>query len=125
MSFQKSCRAFLARHGLGHAPQIHTLDLVSEIGEVAKALLENCEYGKSPPGPSLELEEELGDAFFSMIALAESLDVDLETALDKALNKYETRMAERGSAGSRQRPGTTTYLEAVQEHKEHTNADER
>ena len=124
MSFQQHCRAFLTQHGLVHAPQIHTLDLVSEVGEVAKALLESNNYGKSPSEPTVELEEELGDAFFSLIALAESLDVDLETALDKALSKYETRLAARGSAGSRDEPATTTYVDANHIHKEHTNADE-
>ncbi len=124
MSFQRRCRAFLARHGLSHAPQIHALDLVSEVGEVAKALLEGSEYGDLALQPTPALEEELGDAFFSLVALAESLDVDLETALNKALNKYETRIAERGSAGSRDKPAITTYLEVDHAHKEHTNADE-
>ncbi|NIV29861.1 MAG: nucleotide pyrophosphohydrolase [Anaerolineae bacterium] len=124
MGFQRRCSAFLTRHGLGHAPQIHALDLVSEVGEVAKALLEGCEYGEQALQPTAALEEELGDAFFSLVALAESLDVDLETALDKALSKYETRIAERGNAGSRDIPATTTYLEAEHGHKEHTNTDE-
>ena len=106
MSFQKRCREFVAQHGLSHTPQIHTLDLVSEVGEIAKALLEGCEYGKAPPQYTLALEEELGDAFFTLIALAESLDVDLETALGKALDKYETRLVERGSAGSWDEPTT-------------------
>jgi len=104
MTFQTRSRAFLARHGLSHTPQIHTLDLVSEVGEIAKALLECSEYGKSPSQPTLALEEELGDAFFSLIALAESLNVDLETALEQALTKYETRLAEKGHTGSRDEP---------------------
>jgi len=108
MSFQGRCRAFVAQHGLGHTPQIHTLDLVSEVGEIAKALLEGGEYGESPSQHTQAIEEELGDAFFSLIALAESLDVDLEKALGKALDKYETRLAERGSAGSQDEPATTT-----------------
>ena len=108
MGFQERCRAFLARHGLGHDPQIHALDLVSEVGEVAKALLEGSEYGEIALQPTPTLEEELGDAFFSLVSLAESLDVDLETALDQALNKYETRIAERGNAGSRDGPAITT-----------------
>ena len=124
MRFQRRCSAFLTRHGLGHAPQIHALDLVSEVGELAKALLESCAYGEQALQPTPALEEELGDAFFSLIALAESLDLDLETAMDRALNKYETRIAERGSAGSRDKPATTTYLEAEYGHKEHTDTDE-
>jgi NTP pyrophosphatase (non-canonical NTP hydrolase) len=124
MRFQERCSAFLARHELGHSPQIHALDLVSEVGEVAKALLEGSAYGDLALQPTPALEEEMGDAFFSLVALAESLNVDLETALDKAMNKYETRIAERGNAGSRDKPAITTHLEKDRERKEHTNADE-
>jgi NTP pyrophosphatase (non-canonical NTP hydrolase) len=109
---------------LGHTPETHALDLASEVGEVAKALLESSEYGESPAGRTAALEEELGDAFFSLVALAASLDVDLERALDGALTKYETRLAEQGSAGSRNEPATTTYLEAGNKDEEHNNADE-
>ena len=124
MSFQRRCRAFLARHGLSHSPQIHALDLVSEVGEVAKALLESSEYGELPVGRTVALEEELGDAFFSLVALAESLDVDLERALDGALEKYETRLAERGSAGSRNEPANMAYLDAGHRNKERSKTDE-
>jgi NTP pyrophosphatase (non-canonical NTP hydrolase) len=106
MTFQTRSRAFLAQHGLSHTPHIHTLDLVSEVGELAKALLEDCEYGESPSHSTPVLEEELGDVFFSLIALAESLNVDLEAALEQALAKYEARLAEKGHCGSRDEPAT-------------------
>ena len=48
MMFQAQCRAFLARHELSHSPQLHTLDLASEVGEIAKAILEGSCYGESP-----------------------------------------------------------------------------
>ena len=112
MRCQRRCRAFLAQHGLRHAPEIHALDLVSEVGEVAKALLESSNYGESPSQPMVNLEEELGDAFFSLIALAESLDVDLEAALAGVLDKYQHRLAEKGHCGSRDEPTTTTHMKA-------------
>ena len=124
MESQRRCRAFLRQHGLAHSPQIHTLDLVSEVGEVAKALLESNDYGGSASQPIAGLEEELGDAFFSLIALAESLELDLEAALDKALTKYETRLAERGSAGSRDAPASSFHRKSNLTIEEHTNADE-
>ena len=124
MRFQRRCRAFLAQHGLSHTPQIHALDLISEVGEVSKALLEGSGYGELALQPTAALEEELGDAFFSLIALAESLDVDLERALDRVLDKYETRLAERGNAGSRGEPAVRGSGEADHNCKERTNADE-
>ena len=123
MTFQTRSRMFLAQHGLSHTPQIHTLDLVSEVGEIAKALLEASEYGESLSQPTLALEEEMGDAFFSLIALADSLDVDLETALDQALTKYEARLAEKGHCGSQDEPSTTVDAKARHTDKEQTDAD--
>ena len=101
MAFQTRVRQFLTSYGLSHTPQTHALDLASEVGELAKALLEASDYGRSAPIAAASLEEELGDALFSLTALAESLDVDLEAALDRALAKYEARTAQRGHCGSR------------------------
>ena len=123
MTFQTRSRVFLKRHGLSHTPRIHTLDLVSEVGEIAKALLEASDYGESPSQSTLALEEELGDAFFSLIALAESLDVDLDTALEKALAKYESRLAKRGHCGSQGQPASGIDLKANHTLKEHIDTD--
>ena len=101
MDVQHQVRAFLKQHQLAHAPETHALDLVSEVGEVAKALLEASEYGATGPVYGPALPEELGDAFFALLALAESLDVDLEAALSTAMAKYEDRLASKGHCGSR------------------------
>ena len=100
MAAQVQVQQFLARYGLSHSPQTHALDLASEVGEIAKALLEASDYGRAPLSASAALEEELGDAFFSLLALAESLDVSLEQALQSALNKYEERLVSKGHSGS-------------------------
>jgi len=100
MDCQQRVRCFLTRYELRHTPQTHALDLVSEVGEVAKALLEGSDYGRAPLAQNENMTEELGDAFFSLLALAESLDVDLEEALDAALAKYENRLARKGHSGS-------------------------
>jgi NTP pyrophosphatase (non-canonical NTP hydrolase) len=104
LSFQERTRDFIKHHGLGHTPQTHALDLMSEVGEVAKSLLQASDYGRSPLELSAALSEELGDAFYSLVALAESLNVDLETALYGALTKYEARLAIQGHAGSARPP---------------------
>ena len=44
--------------------------------------------------------DEIGDALFSLLAVAESLDVDAGDALDESLAKYEARIDETGSASS-------------------------
>jgi hypothetical protein len=44
------------------------------------------------------------DAFFSLIALAESLGVEMEAVLQSALIKDEARLAMNGHSGSRADP---------------------
>jgi NTP pyrophosphatase (non-canonical NTP hydrolase) len=100
MHLQARVREFLERHDLSHTPQTHALDLCSEVGEVAKALLEASDYGQVPLSADPALAEELGDVVFSLMALAESLDVNVDQALDGALAKYERRLATKGHSGS-------------------------
>jgi NTP pyrophosphatase (non-canonical NTP hydrolase) len=100
MDLQRHVQGFLAQHGLRHTPQVHALDLVSEVGELAKALLVNSDHGRSPLMPDAALQEELGDAFFSLIALSEGLSIDLTQALGAAMRKYEAQLASQGHSGS-------------------------
>ncbi|MBU0702542.1 MAG: nucleotide pyrophosphohydrolase [Chloroflexi bacterium] len=90
----------MRRHNLLHDPTTHALDLVSEVGEVAKEVLLATDYGRRPPQFRPELADELGDALYSLLALAEACSVDAGGALIAALEKYERRLAERGEAGS-------------------------
>ena len=57
------------------------------------------DYGRKPFAYREEIKSEIGDLLFSLIALANSLDVDLEDALEIVLEKYEKRL-KKGSAGS-------------------------
>ncbi len=99
--WQRRVAAFTQRHDLLHDPATHTLDLVSEVGEVAKEVLLSTDYGQRAPQPRPQLADELGDALYSLLALAQACDVDAGSALDAALEKYERRLTERGKAGSK------------------------
>lgn len=44
--------------------------------------------------------DEIGDALFSLLAVADELDVDAGEALDDALAKYRRRVRETGNASS-------------------------
>ena len=46
------------------------------------------------------ITEELGDLLFSLLALANTLNVDLEKALEESLEKYRQRIAKKGHPGS-------------------------
>jgi NTP pyrophosphatase (non-canonical NTP hydrolase) len=99
MEEQRRVAAFVADHDLETPPAYRLLDLVSELGEVAKNATESTEYGADPDELALDTDE-LGDVLFALLALAESADVDAGDALDEALAKYERRMAEAGTPGS-------------------------
>ncbi len=98
--WQQRVAAFMRHHHLRHDPTTHALDLVSEVGEVAKEVLLSTDYGRRSPQPRPELADELGDALYSLLALAEVCGVDANDALGVALEKYERRLVERGGAGS-------------------------
>ena len=98
--WQQRVAAFAQHHGLLHDPATHALDLVSEVGEVAKEILRATSYGDRPLQSSAELNDEIGDALYSLLALAESCGVDAGASLDAALGKYERRLGQRDTAGS-------------------------
>lgn len=102
MNWQEKSAEFAAEHNLKHAPQIHLIDLLSELGEVAKELLKGSNYGEQPLTLRDEMTSELGDTLYSLCLLAESLDIDLDTALSETLLKYERRWQNTGSVDSGQ-----------------------
>ncbi len=98
-NLQTKVAEFITANGLDTGAEFRALDLVSEVGEVAKEILKMTDYGKAEARPREELKGELGDVLFALVALANQLDVDLEEALEIVLDKYALRL-EKGSAGS-------------------------
>ncbi|EMA41437.1 MazG nucleotide pyrophosphohydrolase domain-containing protein [Halococcus hamelinensis] len=99
MEAQRRVAAFVADHDLDAPPEHRILDLAAEVGEIAADATESSNYGADPAGLSVN-PDEIGDALFSLLALADSLDIDAGDALDEAFEKYETRIDETGSASS-------------------------
>lgn len=70
--------------------------LTEELGELAREI--NHYYGEKPKKSSEEektVEEELGDLLFVITCLANSLDIDLEEAHNRVMNKFNTRDKDR------------------------------
>lgn len=66
--------------------------IIEEVGEISRIL--NHEYGDKPkkPGEAHEmLEDEIADAMYSLICLANSQNIQLDGPLQKAIAKLETR----------------------------------
>jgi NTP pyrophosphatase (non-canonical NTP hydrolase) len=101
-SFQKAVADFVAAHDLEIPVQARLLDLVSEIGEMAKEVMKATHYGRQPFHTTDEWAGELADALFALVCVANSTGVDLEAALAAALEKYAYRLAQQGDPGSGQ-----------------------
>lgn len=70
--------------------------MTEELGELAREI--NHYYGEKPKKTSEQpktIEEEMGDMLFVLICLANSLNIDLQSAHDKVMNKFATRDKDR------------------------------
>lgn len=97
---QKAVKAFLEENNLSSSEQIRYIDLVSEVGELGKEILKSTEYGTLPYSPRGSSFEEMGDCLFSLLALCCALDINADSALESALEKYRKRFVATGSIGS-------------------------
>jgi NTP pyrophosphatase (non-canonical NTP hydrolase) len=98
--YQERVASFVDMHALRASAEARALDLVSEVGEVAKEVLKATRYGEQPFAATEAWTEEIADVFFSLICLANATNVDLDRALEGALEKYRQRLTARGDAGS-------------------------
>ncbi len=97
---QEKVKELVKKYNLETTSELRYIDLVSEIGEVGKEILKGSNYGKQDFSVTENLESELGDALFSLICIANGLNINLENALEIVLNKYENRFSKKGNIGS-------------------------
>lgn len=98
---QNKIKEFCKKYNLEMNPEERILDINSELGEISKEILKSTNYGRDTKN-KIDKEAillEIGDLLYASIALANSLDIDVEEALDKTLKKYENRL-KKGSPGS-------------------------
>ena len=99
--YQERVAAFTTAYNLDAPLGAQLLDLSAEVGEIASEYLKNTSYGKDGFQRSEEWRAELGDAFYSLIAVANHTGVNLDQALTSALEKYIDRIDSKGDPGSR------------------------
>lgn len=99
-AYQERVAAFVDMHALRAGAEARLIDLVSEVGELAREALKSTRYGEEPFAVTDAWSDELADVFFSLVCLANATNVDMDAALDRALAKYRERLATRGDAGS-------------------------
>jgi NTP pyrophosphatase (non-canonical NTP hydrolase) len=77
-------------------PLVNLARLTEEVGELAREI--NHSFGpktKKPDEPDGDIALELGDILFVLVVLSNQLDIDLQTALETTMEKYEVRDADR------------------------------
>jgi len=99
-TLEQKVQEFVKKNGLEHKPEVIILDLVSEVGELAKEMLKASDYGKSKPECRESLKDELGDVLYVLIKFANYYKIDLSEALEDVLKKYDSRSVKTGQPGS-------------------------
>lgn len=99
MDEQQKVSNFIQEHEMQDEPAFRILDLAAEVGEIAADATKSTSWGTSPDELDVK-SDEVGDALYSLLAVAESLDIDAGDALDESLEKYRNRIEETGSASS-------------------------
>ena len=100
MSFapiQRDVDEWISQFEEGYFPPLAMLArLTEEVGELSRALMHRY-GGKKPKSGEAQGDagEELADAIFVLVCMANSLGIDLDEAFGKMMEKIRTRDAER------------------------------
>jgi NTP pyrophosphatase (non-canonical NTP hydrolase) len=96
---QHAVDSYISQFAEGYWPPLTNLArLVEEVGELAREL--NHRFGhktKKPGEAEQDLALELADILFVLIAIANEQKIDLETAFQRVLEKYDIRDVDRWS----------------------------
>ena len=84
---------YISQFKEGYFPPLSNLSrLMEELGELSREL--NHRFGgktKQDPLAADRTREEMGDIFFTLLVLANQLEIDLGEALSEVLQKYQRR----------------------------------
>jgi NTP pyrophosphatase (non-canonical NTP hydrolase) len=84
---------FITQHHLETQPAFSLLDILSELGEVAKELLKGTNYGRGEDNTDAAgMREEIGDLMFAVAYLCTLYNVDPEEAMWESVRKFEKRL---------------------------------
>lgn len=76
------------------------LDIQSEMGELVKEYLKHSKYGTKEFELEEEFKMEFGDVLYSLLSLADELNINAEECLDRAIKKYQARIDKNKTMGS-------------------------
>jgi NTP pyrophosphatase (non-canonical NTP hydrolase) len=94
---QQAVDAYVGQFKEGYWPPLSNLArLIEEVGELAREL--NHRYGHKPKKadePEQDIGMELADIMFVIIAIANEQKIDLQSAFERVLDKYQVRDRDR------------------------------
>ncbi|HET7275731.1 MAG TPA: nucleotide pyrophosphohydrolase [Longimicrobiaceae bacterium] len=94
---QRQVDEYISQFKEGYFPPLVNLArLTEEVGELAREL--NHRYGpktKKVGEPEGDVALELADILFVLVVMANQMDIDLQTAMERTMEKYRVRDAER------------------------------
>ena len=94
---QKDVDSWISQFKEGYWKPLSMLARITEeVGELAREL--NHRFGEKPKKPGeaeSDIGEEIADVMFVLLALANSLHIDMDEAYARVMEKYRTRDAER------------------------------
>ena len=89
---QEKVKQLVERYELTASPESRYIDLVTQIGELGKTILEATDYGYRSFKASEEMKHEAGSCLFSLLALLNDYGLDETEILEDVLQGYETQM---------------------------------
>ena len=94
---QKEVDDWISQFEEGYFPPLPMLArLTEEVGELSRALMHHYGGKKPKPGEDAgDIGEEIADAIFVLVCLANSLNVDLDEKFTAMMKKYRERDSER------------------------------
>ena len=94
---QRDVDEWISQFEEGYFPPLAMLArLTEEVGELSRALMHRYGGKKPKSGEAAgDAAEEIADAIFVLVCMANSLGVDLDEAFSKMMEKIRTRDAER------------------------------
>ena len=95
--YQKRVDDWISQYKLGYFKPLEILArLTEEVGELAREI--NHRYGpkkKKSTEKENDLGDEIADVIYTLVCLANSLNIDLDKYLNRVLKKYSTRDKDR------------------------------
>lgn len=77
------------------------LDIQSELGELSKEYLKSTKYGTENFKLSNDFKLEFGDVIYSLLSLANEININTEDCLNLAIQKYKKRLIKNNDLGNK------------------------